>query len=547
MVPVGDSTGNGGAAREGQLVGFIDIGTNSVRLMIVRISANRSYHVVNLQREVVRLGEEEFADHLLRPAAVERAVLVCRSFAELARSHGADEIVAVATSATREARNQGAFVARLRAEAGLDVHVISGREEARLIYLGVLGRVELGERTAFCLDIGGGSTEVIVGDAHRHLFLDSLPLGAVRLAGDPNLPDVSGRVSSDDYQRLQRAVRLASVHAVKAVRGFDVDVAFGTSGTVRNVVAVAARVLHDSEPQRDETASLADVRRVVKLLRGLSLEERRGVPGLNPDRADIVIAGAAVLETLMTDLELPAVTALTECGLRDGMLIDYLSRSPHAALVHDLNVRERSVLRLLRVCGADEAHARHVARLALELFDSSREAGFHRLGAEERELLEYCALLHDIGTFISYPDHHLHSAYLIANTDMLGFDQREIAIMAATVLFHRKAAPSARDPLYAHLEGADRKRVQTLANLLRLAERLDRSHGAVVRHAALRAAGRQALTLRLVTNGPAQLELWGLENRRASMEKAMGRRLTFEVETIPATATDGAPPSPGGG
>lgn len=403
MVPVGDSDSNGGSAREGQLVGFIDIGTNSVRLMLVRISANRSYHVVNLQREVVRLGEEEFADHLLRPAAVERAVLVCRSFAELARSHGADEIVAVATSATREARNQGAFVARLQAEAGLDVHVISGREEARLIYLGVLGRVELGERTAFCLDIGGGSTEVIVGDAHRHLFLDSLPLGAVRLAGDPNLPDVSGRVSSDDYQRLQRAVRLASVHAVKAVRGFDVDVAFGTSGTVRNVVAVAARVLHESEPQRDETASLADVRRVVKLLRGLSLEERRGVPGLNPDRADIVVAGAAVLETLMTDLGLPAVTALTECGLRDGMLMDYLSRSPHAALVHELTVRERSVLRLLRVCNADEAHARHVARLALELFDSSRAAGFHRLGADERELLEYCALLHDIGTFILIP------------------------------------------------------------------------------------------------------------------------------------------------
>ena len=545
MVPVGDSDSNGGSAREGQLVGFIDIGTNSVRLMLVRISANRSYHVVNLQREVVRLGEEEFADHLLRPAAVERAVLVCRSFAELARSHGADEIVAVATSATREARNQGAFVARLQAEAGLDVHVISGREEARLIYLGVLGRVELGERTAFCLDIGGGSTEVIVGDAHRHLFLDSLPLGAVRLAGDPNLPDVSGRVSSDDYQRLQRAVRLASVHAVKAVRGFDVDVAFGTSGTVRNVVAVAARVLHESEPQRDETASLADVRRVVKLLRGLSLEERRGVPGLNPDRADIVVAGAAVLETLMTDLGLPAVTALTECGLRDGMLMDYLSRSPHAALVHELTVRERSVLRLLRVCNADEAHARHVARLALELFDSSRAAGFHRLGADERELLEYCALLHDIGTFISYPDHHLHSAYLIANTDMLGFDQREIAVMAATVLFHRKAAPSTRDSLYARLEGADRKTVQTQANLLRLAERLDRSHGAVVRHAALHAAGRQALTLHLVTNGPAQLELWGLENRRSSMEKAMGRRLTFEIETMPATATDGGRPSPG--
>ncbi len=547
MVAVSDSDSNGEAARASQLVGFIDIGTNSVRLMLVRISANRSYHVVNLQREVVRLGEEEFADHLLRPAAIERAVLVCRSFAGLARSHGADEIVAVATSATREARNQGVFVARLRAEAGLDVRVISGREEARLIYLGVLGRVELGERTAFCLDIGGGSTEVIVGDARRHLFLDSLPLGAVRLAGDPDLPDVAGRVSSDDYQRLQRAVRLASVHAVKAVRGFDVDVAFGTSGTVRNVVAVAALALHDREPQRDDTASLGDVRKVVKLLRGLSLEERRGVPGLNPDRADIVVAGAAVLETLMSDLGLPAVTALSECGLRDGMLMDHLARGPHAALVHELTVRERSVLRLVRACGADEAHARHVAHLALELFDSSREADFHKLGADERELLEHCALLHDIGTFISYPDHHLHSAYLIANTDMLGFDQREIAIMAATVLFHRKAAPSARDPVYARLEGADRKRVQTLANLLRLAERLDRSHGAVVRHAALHADGRRDLTLRLVTNGPAQLELWGLENRRSSMEKAMGRRLTFAVETIPATAADGGPTSPAAG
>ena len=146
---------------DGRVVGFVDIGTNSVRLMVVQISSRRSYRVINLQREVVRLGEEEFGDRLLRPAAIERAVTVCRSFAALARSHGAREIVAVATSATREARNQGVFVARLHDEAGLDVHVVSGREEARLIYLGIQSRVELGERTAFCLDIGGGSTEIM--------------------------------------------------------------------------------------------------------------------------------------------------------------------------------------------------------------------------------------------------------------------------------------------------------------------------------------------------------------------------------------------------
>jgi exopolyphosphatase/guanosine-5'-triphosphate,3'-diphosphate pyrophosphatase len=206
-------------------------------------------------------------------------------------------------------------------------------------------------------------------------------------------------------------------------------------------------------------------------------------------------------------------------------------------------VRERSVLRLVRACGADEAHARHVARLALELFDSSREAGYHGLGDAERELLDYVALLHDVGAFISYPDHHVHSAYLIANSDLLGFDQREIAVMAATALFHRKATPGVRFAAYARFDDLDRKTVGTLANLLRLAERLDRSHGAVVRHARLVADGRRALTLRLVTNGPAQLELWGLENRRASIEKALGRRLSVEVETEPG----GGGPAPGDG
>ncbi len=532
-------TGAPGRTDDGHVVGFIDVGTNSVRLMLVRIGPEQAYRIVNLQREVVRLGEEEFGDRLLRPAAVERAVAVCRSFAALARSSGASEIVTVATSATREARNRAAFVARLRDEAGLDVHVVSGLEEARLIYLGVLGTVELGDRVAFCMDIGGGSTEVIVGDARQELFLDSLPLGAVRLAGDPTLPDVSGSVSAEDYQRLQRVVRLASVHTVNAVREYDVDVAYGTSGTVRNLAAVAAKMLHGREPGRDETVTLPDLRKTIKLLRAMTLDERRRVPGLNPDRADIVIAGAAVLETLMNDLGLAQITALSECGLREGLLMDYLSRSPHAALVHELTVRERSVVRLVRACGADEAHARHVARLVLELFDSAREIGLHKLAGAERELLEHTAMMHDVGSFISYADHHVHSAYLIGNTDLLGFDQRETAVMAATVLFHRKASPSTRHGIYAGLEPTDRKTVRTLSTLLRLAERLDRSHGAVIRHARLElGADRRELVLRLETKGSAQLELWGLENRRASMEKALGRSLTIVTES--ATAADEA-------
>ena len=523
---------NAGESGGAQVVGFVDIGTNSVRVMLVRIDASQAYQILRRQRERVRLGEGEFGDHLLRPAAVERTVAVCRSFATLARSGGAGEIVAVATSATREARNQAALLARLREEAGLDVHVVSGREEARLIYCGVLGTVELGERTCLCLDIGGGSTEVIVGDARRELFLDSLPLGAVRLAGDPDLPDVSGRVSSEAYKRLQRAVRLASVHAVSAVRARDVDVVYGTSGTIRNLAAVASHAFHGRAAPRDARVTLPDLRKTIKLLRGLSLEERRCLPGLKPDRADIIIAGAAVLETLMTDLGLPAVTALTDGGLRQGLLIHHLLRSPQAALVNELSVRERSVARLLHASGADKAHARHVARLALQLFDSAEAAGLHKLGGPQRELLEHAALLHDVGSYISYDDHHLHSAYLIDNGDLLGFDKRETTVMAATALFHRKATPSARQPVYARLDTVDRKTVRTLSTLLCLAERLDRSHGGLVYEARL-AAGRRRreLVLGLAVNGPAQLELWGLEKRRAPLEKALGRQLAIVVAT----------------
>jgi exopolyphosphatase/guanosine-5'-triphosphate,3'-diphosphate pyrophosphatase len=515
------------------VVGFLDIGTSSVRLMLVLMGPGHAHRVISLQREVVRLGDGEFGDSLLRPAAIERAVAVCRSFAELARQAGASQIVTAATSATREARNQPAFLARLRDEAGVDVHVVSGSEEARLIYLSVLGSVDLGERTSLCLDIGGGSTEVIVGDARRPLFLDSLPLGAVRLAGDPDLPDVSGRVSAADYKRLQRAVRLASVRAVSAVNARKIDVAYGTSGTIRSLAAVSARVLHGREPQRDQVLTLPDLRKTIKLLRAATLNERRRLPGLKPDRADVVIAGAAVLETLMTDLRLPSVTALSEGGLRKGLLMDYLSRSASASHVHELSVRERSLMRLVRVSGADEVHARHVARLALELFDSARKAGLHGLGAAERELLNGAALTHDVGSLISYADHHVHSAYLIGNADLLGFDQREIAVMASTALFHRKARPSARHGLNARLDAADRKTVRALSTSLRLAELLDRSHTGAVRHARLEAgSSRRELVLWLATEGPAQLELSGLEKRRGSMEKTLGRRLS--IVTAPA-------------
>ena len=499
--------------------------------MLVRIDPNQSYSIISLRREPIRLGEGEFGEDLIRPEALERAVAVVRSLAEFSRANGADELVAVATSATREARNRATLLHRWRDEAGVDVHVVSGLEEARLIYLGVLGHVDLAERHALVIDIGGGSTEVIVGDAQGEIYLDSLSLGAIRLT-DELASLAAGPVSGAEYDRLQRRVRLASVHAVQAIGEQRVDVAFGTSGTIRSIAAVIARS-QGREPQRDETMTRGDVRRATKMLRSMSLVERRAVPGLNPERADIIVAGGAILETLMTELGIAEITSLGDCGLREGLLADYLERSGHAHLVRGLTVRERSVLQLARKCGADERHAAQVKRLAWQLFDGLRAAGVHDLGERERELLGFAAQLHDIGTFLSYGDHHLHTYYLIRNADLLGFSQDEIEMMAAIALFHRKALASGRHAGYAALEPAAKEAVRLLSVLLRLAERLDRSHSGVVCDVRVTPRGAHDLTLEIEAPGDAQLEMWGMSNRQRAVEKVLGRRLAIELRAKP--------------
>ena len=518
------------AGSAGETAGFIDIGTNSIRLMVVRLEPGHSWSTITLQKETVRLGEGEFgARSTLQPAAMDRATLVCRSFADLAHAHGAQTVVTVATSATREAANKAAFVRRLREEAGLDVRVVSGQEEARLIFLGVLSRVRLGERRALVIDIGGGSTEVALGDSTGAEYLDSLRLGAIRLTSEfPEAAD-SAPVVAKAYEAMRRRVEVEAARIRRHIVGARIDVVFGTSGSIRNLASVVVRALRGETPQRVDTLTRAEVRKVARMLCSLSLEERRAVPGLNPLRADIVVAGAAILDALMEDLDLAEIQAVAECGLREGMVVDHLARGIHAATADAPTMRARSVLQLARACAFDETHARHVAGLALELFDSAGGAGLHRYGDEERELFGYAALLHDIGTFLSYSDHHLHSYYLIRHADLLGFDEHEIASMAATALFHRKARPGARQPAFAELDGPTRKAVRLLCVLLRMAEYLDRSHSGAVAHASLGADGPGALVLEVRPIKDWHLERWRLESRREALEKGLGRTLTVKA------------------
>ena len=288
----------------GEVVAFIDIGTNAIRLLVVRLIPSHSYSTVTQQREAARLGEGEFANRRLQPQAMDRAVLVCRKFVELARSYGAEKIVAVATSATREAVNEEEFLHRLREEADLDVRVISGREEARLIYSGLSSFVHLGGGNAIFLDIGGGSTEVIVGGQSEYQYLDTIGVGAVRLTTILLSPNEALPVPPERYQLLRQYVRHAAIHTVYHVKKYRVDLALGSSGTIQNLAAVAARSLRNRSLETEEVLTHRDLKRVAAMLCALPLEERRKVPGLNPDRADIIIGGAAILDALMEELGL---------------------------------------------------------------------------------------------------------------------------------------------------------------------------------------------------------------------------------------------------
>lgn len=519
---------------ERKIVAFLDIGTNSVRMLLARIDPDHSFSIISQQKEVVRLGEGEFRDRKLQPQAIRRAVLVCQQFVEMARANGAAEIIAVATSASREAVNQTSFLRKLNREAQLDVRVISGKEEARLIYLGVVSGLNLGDRRALFLDIGGGSTETIIGTQAQHDFLDSIKLGAIRLTSRFFTPGDIGPVPPRLYERIKQYVRTTSIRTLQELRKWRTDMVVGSSGTICNLAEIAMRMVHKRPWKRDDNLTLVDLQQVIPRLCECTLEERAKIPGINPERADIIVAGAAILETILQDLNLPELR-VSERGLREGLPIDYLSRMEHQPALEMRSFREKSVFQLGRSCGFDEPHARNVVRLAHELFDSAFQIGLHELGEWERDLLEYAALLHDIGSFLSYSAHRSHSYYFIRNADLLGFDQTEIAIVAATALFHGKSLPQMKNPEFAELDKRARKIVRTLCVFLRMAETLDRSHSGAVTHARLLRTNGDIVRMEITATGNCQLEMWGIKRHEPAFEQVFQRKLQVELQTLPGS------------
>src|SRR5687767_10528103 len=497
-------------------------------MIVVRVRPDFSFEIVDREKEMVRLGAGGLDGKKLTPEAMNAALQALSKFARLAQSHQVDEILAVATSATREAENGGAFLRAIERKTGIRARLITGTEEARLIHLAAVYGVDT-PKPAVVIDIGGGSVEITLGSGREIEFARSFKIGVIRLTerfvdSDP----ISSRDERKMIEFIGEHVNRYIEHIVE--KGFDRVI--GTSGTILSLGIVATAMDRGTVPQevRNLRVPAKSLRRLRKTAVELDLEERMHLPGLDPRRADLMVAGGVLLDTLLKKLKAEEIT-LCDLALREGVLLDYIQqhRRDIARVDRYPDVRRRSVIELGERCAWDGAHSRQVAAIALTLFDYTKR--IHGLGDREREWLDYAGLLHDIGTHISYPKHHRHSYYLVKNGDLRGFEPAEAEIIALVARYHRKSAPSKSHTDFGALGGKTRKIVRTLAAILRFAETLDRSHALAVTGVELHDRGEEYL-VNVRTTGDAELELWAAHRQIAPLERALGKPIRLSAGKV---------------
>lgn len=511
-------------------IAAIDIGTNSIHMVIAEATHGESFAVLDREREVVQVGRDSFADGRLRGAAMQRTAAALRRFVQLARRHAVDRILCTATAAVREARNGGEFLALARRESGVSPRVIPSEEEGRLIHLAVQAALQLDARPALVVDIGGGSAQLVHVRGRELLRVAGVPLGALRLTETLLRHDPA---TDDDLERLRRHVRKLLKGALESFADPAPELLYGSSGSIHAIAELAHRQdTGQALPQvNGHVLTLGSLATLNRRLERMPRAQRERLPGIDPARAEILVPGAIVLEQVLRLTNAGEIT-LSDYGVREGLVTDWLRR--HASELPTLeaagDLRLRSVLGLLGRFDADRRHAEHVAMLSLKLFDELQP--WHGLGAREREWLHFAALLHDVGSAVAYDGHAQHSAYVIRHGGLRGLTAEEIAVVATVAKHHGAARPRRRrDDLYASLTKRRRRSVRWLSAMLRVAEGLDRSHYQLVRTLAVRRRQDRFLIV-ADSRRHAQLELWAGRRRATDL----GRLLGGAVDLRPAVA-----------
>lgn len=495
----------------------IDVGSNSVHMIIADVTSEGHLEVVDRVKEMVRLGRRSFTTGRLTEEAMEMTVHTLAHFRRLADIRRVGRMRAVATSAVREAHNRAEFIRRIRRETGIAVEVISGAEEAKLIFLAARHAVGLEGGPHLLLDVGGGSVELVLVKDARPLWMRSVKLGAARLTelfltDDP--PSAAQRRHLEKHLDNQIGALIQSARRARVTR------VIGTSGTINTIVAMA-RAARGQELGRlhGASASAAEVAHISQQLLEANAAMRSDLPGIDAKRADQMAAAGLLADFVLRRSGAPELVACT-WAIREGLLLG-LARAAIARGSED--ARRRSVNALAARFSGSNEHGRQVAKLALELFDATALV----LGLPEsgKELLEYAALLHDIGHAIDHDRHNRHSYYLIKNAEMLGFDPLEIEMIALAARGHRKQAAQLESPELRSLSASRRRLVRAMAAILRVADALDRSHFGVVKKVDVTySPGRLEIEVGSARE-KADLELWTCERRTDLLAKLLDRRV----------------------
>jgi exopolyphosphatase / guanosine-5'-triphosphate,3'-diphosphate pyrophosphatase len=519
----------------------IDIGTNSIHTVIVQIKPDLpAFSIVGREKDTVRLGDRDKATGNLTEDAMVRSIEALQRHQAIAKSLGATQIIAVATSATREAPNGRAFIDRIDAELGLQVDLISGQEEARRIYLGVLSGIEFNNMPRIMIDIGGGSTELILGDSEEPRTLSSTKVGAVRLSVELVKTDP---ISDAEFNYLQAYVRgqlERPIDDIKAqIKAGEKPQMVGTSGTIETVSMIIAREKTGTLPSRLHgfKLNLKDVKALIQKLRRLNNSDRAQLAGMSERRAEIIIPGAVVLQEAMLMLGMDSLT-FCERSLREGVIVDWMLTHGliEDRLCYQSSIKERSTLKIADKYGVDVVHSQQVARFATEIFDYMQAVRLHQLDEDARRYLWSAAILHNSGHFVSHSSHHKHSYYLIRYGELLGYNELEIEIIANIARYHRKSMPKKKHDTYQNLPKSHRLMIAQLGAILRVAIALDRRMiGAVDRIACdFQPAAREFR----ITFWPSSwsddcsLEQWSLNFKKSWFENEFNVKLLSELTVL---------------
>lgn len=520
------------------IIACIDMGTNSFHMIVCRARQDHvNFAVVTRVREAVPFFRRALSQHTIDGPALASAQRILAQMQARAKEHGAERIIAVATSAVRESDNGEQVLQHLRTQLNLDARMISGKEEARLIYLGVLWSMPDLQKRFALVDIGGGSTELITADRTGLYFSESYKLGAARLTARffkkerPLAHEIR-----ELHDEVKGMLRPASQY-IADCGGFEVML--GTSGTVQ-ALAKLDRVLDNrsTEELNGYKLSLERLEILVKYLEDCSLAGSK-IHGVSTDRTRTILAGSIVLLESMRSLNTKEIMVCTS-ALREGVIVDNLLQAGwlEKEYKEHREPRQQSVLGLLHKYQGNQEHAEQVAKLGLLLFEKTKQAKLHNWGEREQHLFWAACMLHDLGMFVSRTGHHKHSFYLIKNGGLLGHSEEEILLIANIARYHRASEPKESHDNYKALSAEDKKLVSELAALLKLAEALDRSHCQVVHRIDLHVEptaknkdGRLELLLLiyLVPGNSWEPETWALKQKKNTFERLFQCKLSFEV------------------